>query len=175
MCILDGHCAVSAMQVTQLDPQVWTDGGQAMKEALPILSSHVMNRVLQARSEMSQLGVWEARYFQSISRSSVILVGDSLRDPDSLERVPGMEHALRVGFYNAHDVVKSRQKQKYASTFDMLLSTENLDPRSDLDMGPVIGLLQELLEPTDTDTICEQNGLWGHQNSKPSPSDLRSA
>jgi len=89
------------------------------------------------------LGQWDAEYFRGAERKCVLLAGDSLRDPDCLQSIEGVDQAIRVGFYDSR--AKPGQAAEYERTYDVVFSNEGLPLEQDLDMGPLIDLLGQVL------------------------------
>lgn len=78
-------------------------------------------------------------YFQQLStRTSIILLGDSMGDLTMADGVPSVENILKIGFLN--DKVEERRK-KYLDSYDIVLE-------SDETLDVVNGILRYLLAET---------------------------
>lgn len=94
--------------------------------------------------DKASVGFRLKEYFSDIERKNVVLLGDSTSDCDCLANVPGIEEALLVGFFNKDRGV---ERSRYEEAFDILLTNEGLPATEDLDLLPVLELLEALLAP----------------------------
>ncbi|CAJ1417447.1 unnamed protein product [Effrenium voratum] len=86
-------------------------------------------------------GIMHAAYFEEVKRKHAVVMGDNLADCSVIEKVPGIDAFLRVGFYN----IARGKWEEFEECFDLLLSNEELAATECLDMGPVIDLFHALL------------------------------
>lgn len=91
----------------------------------------------------ADVGLWEKDYFESLRRKHVLLVGDSPRDVDCLEKVPGLVEDIRVGLYNPHE--RASMRSLYEDSFDMLLSRAPEAPVCDVDLAPLLELFVSIV------------------------------